>query len=106
MLVFFLQQPEPNSLSSIGAAFDIMDDPLRCPLDVALSSTDAEAAQPGLKVILDGNANAAAVSKILVRMKPVPSVDLFDIKPTLASKKSVAVKKFLTPFQRFQVCCR
>ena len=80
-----------------------MEDPLRCPLDVALSSTDTEPGLHGLKVLLDNNANDAAAPKTLVRAKAVPSIDLFDTKPILASKKTAAVKKFLTPFQRFQV---
>jgi len=83
-----------------------MEDPLRCPLDVALSSAEAEhggSQHGGLKVLLDGNGNDTAPAKVLVVAKAVPSVDLFDVKPVLDSKKTAAVKKFLTPFQRFQV---
>jgi len=78
---------------------DIVEDPLKCPLDV---SHFADAGQ-GLAVLIDGNGSDGAIKKFQILSKPVPSIDLFDVKPDLSAQK-IILDKFLTPFQRFQVC--
>ena len=82
--------------------FDIVEDPLKCPLDLGYFA-DLGQSELGLKVLLDNNivCNTVCAPKISIRFKPVPEVDLFDVKPDLSSQ--IKLKQFLTPFQRFQV---
>ena len=80
-------------------AADIVEDPLRCPLDV---SHFADAGQ-GLSVVIEGNVSDVTNKKFRIQSKQVPSIDIFDVKPDLTAQK-INLEKFLTPFQRFQVC--
>jgi hypothetical protein len=75
-----------------------VEDPLKCPLDVGHFAD----AGHGLEVLLDAGDSRHSAPKQSIQPKPVPSVDLFDVKPDV-SAKPVPVKNFLTPFQRFQV---
>ena len=85
-----------ETVVSSSVAFDVVEDPLKCPLDLGHFAD----AGSGLKVLLDSNENNFA-PKFSIRTKPVPGVDLFDVKPDFSVQ--LKLKTFLTPFQRFQV---
>jgi hypothetical protein len=95
--VFFFVQLESVLMPST-IPFDIMEDPIKCPLDL---SHFAETGH-GFKVLLEGNGNAAVMSRFSILLKPVPAIDSFEVKLPISGKK-IPLKKFLTPFQRFQV---
>ncbi len=79
--------------------FDIVEDPLKCPLDLGHLHTDVFQGDIGLKVLLDDH--DIRTKLLSVQFKPVPGIDLFEVKPDFSSQ--IKLKTFLTPFQRFQV---
>ena len=93
---FLFRFAQLDSVVSSNATFDVAEDPLKCPLDLGHFAD----AGHGLKVLLDKNENNFS-TKFSIKTKPVPGVDLFDLKPDIS--EHLKLKPFLTPFQRFQV---
>jgi hypothetical protein len=92
-------QTDANTVATLNRVqFDIVEDPLKCPLDLG-HFADAGQGDLGLKVLLDSNDTRP--KQLSVQFKPMPGIDLFEVKPDLSSQ--IKFKTFLTPFQRFQV---
>ena len=98
IVTYFFQTDSSTVPTLTRVQFDIVEDPLKCPLDLG-HFTDAGQGDIGLKVLLDDH--DIRTNLLSVQFKPVPGIDLFEVKPDFSSQ--IKLKTFLTPFQRVQV---